>query len=113
MQPLPWTALYGNGDGDVVSTVDSALYLSPRKKFQAYTFYITTQQVETAHTRARKQNSKPIAWPAQTFAAVVPIVFPARWAIAACSATFRVSALAFAVASAVILQALVHIYTNK
>ena len=49
----------------------------------------------------------------QTFATGLSIVFPARWAIAACSATLRVRALAFAVASAVILQALVHIYANK
>ena len=49
----------------------------------------------------------------QTFATRRSIVFPARWAIAACSAALRVSAFPFAVASAVLLETLVHVYTYK
>ena len=45
----------------------------------------------------------------QTFATRRSIVCPARWTIAACSAARRVRALAFAVATTVVLQALVHV----
>ena len=47
--------------------------------------------------------------PTQTFAARRSVIFPTRWAIAACSAAFLVGACPLAVASAVISEALVHV----
>ena len=48
---------------------------------------------------------------ALTFAASIAIVRIPRWTVAACSAAHRVGACPFAVASAIVAQALVHVYT--
>ena len=48
----------------------------------------------------------------QTFATGRPIVFPARWAIAACSDTLRNNTFTFFVASAVVFRALGHDCAN-
>ena len=50
--------------------------------------------------------------PTQTFAARRSVIFPTRWAIATCSAAFLVGACPLAVASAVISEALVHVYAH-
>ena len=46
-----------------------------------------------------------------TFAASIAVVHIARWTVATCSAANRVGACSFAVASAIVAQALVHVYT--
>ena len=46
---------------------------------------------------------------ALTFAASIAIVYIPRWTVAACSAARRVGARSFAVAPAVVVQALVHV----
>ena len=45
--------------------------------------------------------------------ALVPIVRPTNWTIATCMTAHDVDALAFAVATTVVFQALVHILTNR
>ena len=67
-------------------------------------------QRTTDQTTMQKPMASPIHLPTQTFASCRAVVFPTRRAFAAHPVSFVIgSALPFAVASAVVFQALVHV----